>query len=99
MQATNIIEGRTQRATKHFTRKTGKTITVTWSKYPQYEYEHRDEVREGELTISIDIEALLRDLGTKALRSKGRKSVECSGAVVCTATKVRVVEPGQWEVK
>ncbi|HEX4714878.1 MAG TPA: hypothetical protein VH164_08135 [Ktedonobacteraceae bacterium] len=88
------ISTRPQRAHKHTSRKTGKTKTTGNWTHPEYEY--KDEVLEGTVTLEIDVEALLRVLGTKALQSKSRKAVEASGAIRVTATSVKVAVPGNW---
>jgi hypothetical protein len=91
----------TKLATNHIattnseSRKTKRTVTVTYSKWPQPVYECREVALEGEVTLEIDIDRLLKELGPKALRSKGRKSQECSGAVVVTA-RVTSSKPGEW---
>ena len=51
---------------------------------------------EGEVTLTIDIDGLLRELGPKALRSKTRKSVEASGKVVVTA-RVTSSKASDWK--
>lgn len=51
---------------------------------------------EGEVTLEVNVEALLRMLGGKALTSKGRKAIEASGAVVVTA-RVTSTKAGDWK--
>ena len=50
---------------------------------------------EGDVTLSIDVEALIKSLGYKALRAKTHKAVEASGAVVVTA-KITSSKAGEW---
>lgn len=80
---------------KRESRKSTRTVTVTYSKWPQPVYEFRDVQLEGDIVLEIDIEALLKELGPKALQSKGRRSQECNGAVVVTA-RVTSSKPGEW---
>lgn len=83
-------------ATKREVRPTGRTITVSWSDYPQPVRESREVALGGEVTLEVDVEALLKVLGPKALKSKGRKAQECSGAVVVTA-RITSSKPGEWK--
>lgn len=89
------IETRKITATKQERRTTKRTVTVSWSSVPQPVNEYRIVEMEGEVTLTIDVESLLKALGPKALTSKTRKSVEASGAVVVTA-RVTSAKTGDW---
>lgn len=80
---------------KRSVRKSGKLIPQAYGR-PWEEREFKYDIAEGEATLVIDVEALLKMLGPKAVSSKGHKAVEASGAIVLTVSKVRITQEGQW---
>lgn len=40
------------------------------------------DMRTFEVSVEVDMEAIAKDLGVRACRSKGGKAVECGGCVV-----------------
>lgn len=91
-----ILKNHKLSATKELRRDSGKfnQHAPNYPRYPVFEY--RTQTLEGEITIEIDVEALIRTLGTAALRSRGKKAVEASGAVVVTARNIREVSVSDW---
>jgi hypothetical protein len=91
-----ILKNHKLTATKELRRNTGETeySASGLSHWPVFEY--RTQTLEGEITIEIDVEKLVRNLGTAALRSRGKKAVEASGAVVVTARNIREIALGDW---
>jgi hypothetical protein len=91
-----ILKGRKHSATNQQRRRTNEIQKADYGReYPVYEY--RQQMLEGEISIQIDVERLVSELGTTALRSKGKKAVEASGAVVVTVRNIREVSGGEWK--
>jgi hypothetical protein len=91
-----LVKNHKLTATKVLQRKTGKLeySASGQSHWPVFEYQ--TQTLEGEITVEINLEALIQTLGTAALKSKGKKAVEASGAVVVTARNIREVSLSDW---
>jgi len=51
------------------------------------------ENRSGTVTVEIDLDYLFRQLGTKAIFSKGKRSRALAGAIKVTAHSIETVMP------
>jgi hypothetical protein len=60
-------------------------------------YEYRAITLEGEVVVSIDLDAVIAQLGTAALRSKGKTAQECNGALVVTAHNIKQLSQTEWQ--
>jgi hypothetical protein len=63
-------------------------------KYPIWEY--RTATLEGEITVSIDLEAVIKHLGPKAVRAKTKRAQEASGMLVVTASNIKATSITDW---
>jgi hypothetical protein len=54
----------------------------TWSKVP-------DGYLDADVTVEVDLEGLARELGPKAIRSKGNRAREAGGLVLVRAHNLR----------
>lgn len=75
----------------HYTR----TTVATETKHPQSNFscipfDCSIRTIEGQILLTIDVNALFEKLARKALRSKGGKAIEVDGAV--TATRVSIIK-------
>jgi hypothetical protein len=60
--------------------------TPAWKRDPLHpKYQVRIATLEGEVTLSIDVDAIIQQMGTRAIKSKTHRCVEANGAVVVTA--------------
>jgi hypothetical protein len=93
-----LAKDRPVKAHKQESRHTGKVIErVVGTGYSTHsETEHRTVELEGLVTVTIDLEAIIKRLGTQAIKSKGKRAQEAGGAIVVTARNVREVAATDW---
>jgi hypothetical protein len=58
--------------------------------------EYRYVALEGEITVTIDLEAIIKHLGPKAVRAATKRAQEASGMLVVTATNVQQTSISDW---
>lgn len=79
---------------KHATEFDTSKLDEEARKRGEWKYTYKTVTVEGTITVEVDLDWLIAQLGDKALRSKGGKSVDIGGAVVVKATnRKRTVRP------
>ncbi|MDD2765607.1 MAG: hypothetical protein PHE83_16720 [Opitutaceae bacterium] len=76
---------RSMQATKERRRPTGRIIRETSSPYAYTTPEEQRVIEhyEGKVTLTIDVDAIARELGRRALLSRGGKAQFMRGLIVC----------------